>query len=198
MQPVSSASSASSITERQNTLQRMQQQGTTPEEAMAFFDALPAASIDDMYGTWHGEGLPTQHPLDGLLEKFHWYGKRFTGPDDVHPLLFGAADRLWSVNPAYMPMLLIRRYAGFFKSPIVAGLSAPLLQIMRTKQPHARLRMIRFREHLTASMIYDALPIQDIFVQVDTDTRLGVMDLRGDTMPHLFFFVLRRVNPKNL
>ena len=34
---------------------------------------------------------------------------------------------------------------------------------------------------LTATTIYDSLPIQDIFRAVDDDTLLGVMDLRGMT-----------------
>jgi hypothetical protein len=39
-------------------------------------------------------------------------------------------------------------------------------------------------------MIYDFLPIHDVFRQVDDATRLGLMDMRGMDQP--FFFVLRR------
>ena len=39
-------------------------------------------------------------------------------------------------------------------------------------------------------MIYDKLPIQDIFRRVDERTVLGVMDYKGMTQP--YFFVLRR------
>jgi hypothetical protein len=42
----------------------------------------------------------------------------------------------------------------------------------------------------SATMIYDALPINDVFRKVDADTMLGAMDIRGTTEP--FFFVLRR------
>ena len=45
---------------------------------------------------------------------------------------------------------------------------------------------------VTATMIYDALPINDLFRAVDGATRLGLMDLRD--MPQPFFFVLRRDN----
>jgi hypothetical protein len=39
-------------------------------------------------------------------------------------------------------------------------------------------------------MIYDDLPINDVFRKVDNNTVLGVMDLKGMEQP--FFFVLRR------
>jgi hypothetical protein len=43
---------------------------------------------------------------------------------------------------------------------------------------------------LTATLCYDALPINDVFRKVDDDTLVGAMDLRGLEMP--FMFVLRR------
>ena len=39
-------------------------------------------------------------------------------------------------------------------------------------------------------MIYDQLPINDVFRKVDQDAVFGVMDLRGMKSP--FFFILRR------
>ena len=50
--------------------------------------------------------------------------------------------------------------------------------------------MMEHRGVSTATMIYDALPIHDVFRKVDDDTVLGLMDLRG--LPQPFFFVLRR------
>jgi hypothetical protein len=41
-------------------------------------------------------------------------------------------------------------------------------------------------------MVYDAHPIQDVVRAVDDDTVLGAMDIRGDAMPDLFYFTLRR------
>jgi GXWXG protein len=40
-----------------------------------------------MIGSWRGEGVKTGHPMDGLLERFGWHGKRLTGPDGAHPLV---------------------------------------------------------------------------------------------------------------
>lgn len=41
-------------------------------------------------------------------------------------------------------------------------------------------------------MVYDDLPIIDMFRRVDARTVLGVMDMRA--MPLPYFFVLRRVS----
>jgi hypothetical protein len=41
-----------------------------------------------MIGSWRGKGVETGHPIDGLLKRFGWHGKRFTGPDGAHPLIF--------------------------------------------------------------------------------------------------------------
>jgi hypothetical protein len=61
---------------------------------------------------------------------------------------------------------------------------------MATGRPTARLRLTQYRGVVTATMCYDALPINDVFRKVDDDTLVGVMDLRGMTEP--FLFVLRR------
>jgi hypothetical protein len=50
--------------------------------------------------------------------------------------------------------------------------------------------MTEYRGVVTATMIYDSLPINDMFRAVDINKRLGVMDLRGMAQP--FFFVLHR------
>ena len=39
-------------------------------------------------------------------------------------------------------------------------------------------------------MIYDQLPINDVFRKIDRDTVFGVMDLKGMKLP--FFFILQR------
>jgi hypothetical protein len=50
--------------------------------------------------------------------------------------------------------------------------------------------MTTYRGQSSATMIYDQLPILDVFRRIDADTVLGVMDRKGMTAP--FFFVLRR------
>ena len=62
-------------------------QSTAPatETVFAFYDGLAAADVNFMLGRWRGEGLNTGHPLDGVLERFGWYGKEFVDADNVHP-----------------------------------------------------------------------------------------------------------------
>jgi hypothetical protein len=60
----------------------------SPEEALALFDRLQVVRISELLGRWRGGSVATGHPLDGLLKRYHWYGKTFRGPDDVDSLLF--------------------------------------------------------------------------------------------------------------
>lgn len=163
------------------------------DDALAQFDAAPAVDPDFMIGIWRGSELPTGHPLDGMLELSGWWGKQFVDAETVHPLLFPSADgtELWPLNPA----------------PAFAGLGvarkAPLLQRLniakaittgrpglRARGPKARLRTTRYRDVDSATMVYDQLPINDVFRKVDDDTVLGAMDLRGSRRP--YFFMLHR------
>jgi hypothetical protein len=50
--------------------------------------------------------------------------------------------------------------------------------------------MITYRGKSSATMIYDQLPINDVFRKIDEDAVFGVMDLKGMKSP--FFFILRR------
>jgi hypothetical protein len=177
-------------------LQRAEvERGTSVAAALACFDSLPAAPLEIMRGTWRGSGLPTSHPLDGMLEAFGWYGKRFAGPEHVHPLvLTSARGTLFCINPALIPLGLLVRYAPLFKHPRIAPIFRALVPVLRTSKPQARLRMTEYRGVVTATMIYDRLPIHDVFRMVDQHTLLGLMDLRGVSQP--FFFILRRDVPR--
>jgi hypothetical protein len=62
--------------------------------------------------------------------------------------------------------------------------------LLGTTSPKARLRTTRYRGVDTATMIYDQLPINDVFRALHDDAVLGAMDLRGFTTP--YFFVLKR------
>lgn len=168
--------------------------GTTTEAALAFFDSLPPVEIATMIGSWRGKGVETGHPMDGLLERFGWHGKRFTAPDDVHPLVFDQAKgSVFSVNPAMIPVGVVLRHPDLFRHPLAGWLFRAFRFVLRTDQPKARLRMTEYRDVVSATMIYDSLPINDIFRKVDDDSVLGVMDLRFTPQP--FFFVLRREGP---
>ena len=165
--------------------------GVAPEEALAYFDSLPVVAPDEMLGRWRGSALPTGSPLDGLLEAYGWYGKEVLDDETVHPLLF--TDRSGSprpVDPGWLPVSALRDYAGFLQLWPLRTVLTSIRPLLYTDKPKARLREITHRGVVTAAMVYDALPIIDVFRKVSDDVRLGAMDMRG--LPSPFLFVLRR------
>ncbi|MBN1547706.1 MAG: DUF4334 domain-containing protein [Syntrophaceae bacterium] len=164
------------------------------DEALAIFDSLDPVDTDFMLGAWKGVGFPTGHPLDGLLEAYHWHGKRFESPEHVHPLVFSSlGGGTTSVNPIFMiPALLVLDRLPFLKSQAVGRIFQACIWLFSTSRSRARLRMMSYRGKSSATMIYDHLPINDVFRKLDENTVLGVMDLKGMRQP--FFFVLRREN----
>ncbi|MEE9242981.1 MAG: DUF4334 domain-containing protein [Mycobacterium sp.] len=166
---------------------------TATADALTLFDSQPAVEPDFMIGTWHGLELSTNHPLDGMLAATGWWGKAFLDAETVHPLLFPTGDGggLWALNPAlaFGGLGLVTKIPTLkrqnFRSTI-----ATLKPALRARGPKARLRMTRYRNVDTATMIYDQLPINDLFRRLDKNTVLAAMDLRGSRLP--YFFVLRR------
>jgi hypothetical protein len=165
--------------------------GAPIADVLAFFDALPPVPVAELTGAWRGREIPTGNRLDGLLGRFGWHGKRFAGPDDAHPLLFDdGRGGVVGINPALVPLSLALRFAGLFRNPVAAALFRLALPVLRTSRPRARLRMTEYRAVVSATMVYDALPVHDVFRKVDEDTVVGVMDMRGLDPP--FVFVLFR------
>lgn len=163
---------------------------TSTEEALALYDSLPPVEQTYMHGKWHGAGFNTHHPMDGLLETFGWHGKEFIDNDSVHPLVCRDANgNLFNVDPQRIPMSLATG-ASLPRSTFMSRLFLSLKLVLQTKQPRARLRMMEYRGKVSATMIYDHLPIHDVFRKIDDNTVLGIMDLRGLEKP--FFFILRR------
>jgi hypothetical protein len=164
--------------------------GLPREEAVALFDAAPPVAVGEMLGRWRGSGLPTGSPLDGLLESYGWYGKEFRDAETVHPLLFGTPSGPRPVDPALVPMAVLRDRPGLAHSRVARTAFRLARPLVTTSKPRARLRSVEHRGVQTAAMVYDALPIIDVFRRLSDDVRLGLMDLRGLADP--FFFVLRR------
>ncbi|MED5239768.1 MAG: DUF4334 domain-containing protein [Pseudomonadota bacterium] len=162
------------------------------EDALAIFDALEPADTDFMLGAWKGEGFETDHPMDGMLERCHWHGKRFETTEHVHPLVFRKRNgELSSVKPLLaMPGLGLLDKLPILKSEAAGTAFQALIPLLSGNKSAARLRMTTYRGKPTATMVYDNLPINDVFHKVDEDTVLGIMDLKGMKQP--FFFVLRR------
>ncbi len=168
--------------------------GVLPDEVLAFFDGLPAVLPGELTGRWRGSGLLTGSPLDGLLEVYGWYGKQFVDAETVHPLLFrDGAGRPRPVDPALIPLSLLRDRPSLARHRAASTAFSVVRPLLYTKKPTARLRTMEHRGVATAAMVYDALPIIDVFRRVTADAVLGLMDLRG--LPAPFFFVLRRDGP---
>ncbi len=165
----------------------------TTEDAMELFDLLEPVDVGFMIGNWKGESFHTNHPMDGLLEAYHWYGKRFESPEDVHPLVFSTLrGGVANVNPAFMgPTLRV----PMPKSAMVGRIFQALMPFLTTSRSRARLRMTTYRGKSSATMIYDQLPINDVFRKIDQDAVFGVMDLKGMNSP--LFFILRREHGAN-
>ena len=168
---------------------------TTTDEALTVFDAAPAVDPEFMIGTWQGAELPTAHPMDGLLEASGWWGKQFVDAETVHPLLFpkDGGTALWPLSPvlAFGGLGLATKIPAVRNLSLVQPISA-LRPALRTKSAKARLRTTRYRGVDTATMIYDNLPINDVFRRIDDNTVIGAMDYRGGSRP--YFFVLQRNN----
>lgn len=176
--------------ELNNWLSEHVRAATTTAEALSFFDSLEAVPLEMMSGLWKGAELKTKHPLNGKLKNLGWFGKAFITSDRVHPLVFkGHNEKLFSLNTKFIP-------AGLMKIISTRNIESlkPLIkkssQFLKTKQPTARLRMTHFRGVATTTMIYDFLPINDVFRKIDQDTVMGLMDMRDMEDP--FFFILKR------
>jgi len=157
----------------------------TTEQALEICDMLPAVDIATIVGRWRGVEISTGHPFDGLLGPLGWYGKESIDRDNVHPLLFVDGDRIFSVNPKWMPPDLILNW------PLARGKLARILfraagLLLQTTEAHACLRMLEYRGKVSAAMIYDTLPVIDAFRLVDHDTLFGVMEMRGMDKPFIF------------
>jgi hypothetical protein len=109
----------------------------------------------------------------------------------VHPLLFcDRAGRPRPVQPAVAPLTLLRRAPGLVRSRPARLAFAAVRPLLTTRHPAARLRTVQHRGVVTAALVYDRLPVVDVFRQVAPDSVLGLMDMRG--VPGPFAFVLQR------
>jgi hypothetical protein len=162
----------------------------TPEQALQLFDSLEPVNLAFMFGRWQGSGLHTAHPMDGLLEASNWYGKEFIDPETVHPLLFlDSQGQIIKVAPNSTAMNWVSKLP-ILKNEALKPVLILINSLLKTEKSQARLRMMEYRGKVSATMIYDYLPINDAFRRVDENTVLGVMDFK--TLPQPFFFILKR------
>ena len=169
----------------------LEERKATPEEAYQLFQSLETITTDFMHGRWKGSDIETGHRFDGLFEASGWYGKMYLNDEEVHPLVFYSEDKkeLWSVNPKMMPFSL-----NLPKDDLVGTILRLGRFAMETKESKARIRNTEFKGRVTATMLYDEVPINDMFVKIDKNSVLGIMDFKGepDRLENPFFFILER------
>ena len=165
-------------------MRRWRRSGVSTEAALARFDGLPDVKPDELIGAWRGIGMPTGHPLDGLLERLGWRGKRFESDERVDPLIFEPGVAL---DPRWLPLALALHWPRLARSAPVSAGFVLLRPALRARGPTAHLARVAFRGCLSAAMIYDRQPIVDHFRRIDAIRLLGLMQTRSAAP---FFFLL--------
>ncbi|MFC9948823.1 DUF4334 domain-containing protein [Streptomyces pratensis] len=73
---------------------RAEDSAVPAEELDAVWAALPTVRVEEILGEWKGSEFDTGHPLNGMLQKAGWYGKRFLSAGDAKPLMMRGEDGL--------------------------------------------------------------------------------------------------------
>lgn len=107
---------------------------------------LAITTVPQLLGSWRGGDFATGHPASAMLAGLRWHGKRFDAPLDGHPLVCVDDD------------------GALYSNTKAAGGGG------------SSLWEVGFRGEVTATMVYDALPVLDHFKKVDDDTLMGIMD----------------------
>lgn len=136
-----------------------------PAELDALWADLATVEVEEVFGPWRGGDFSTGHIASTVLEKVSWHGKRFDGPLAAVPLVCRGED-------------------GELYSNTEAGGGG-----------EASLWPVAFRGEVTATMVYDRLPVLDHFKRVDDDTLMGIMNGKLDSafgVKDLYYFWLER------
>ncbi|MCM2457588.1 DUF4334 domain-containing protein [Rhizobium sp. CG4] len=159
---------------------------------MERFQRLPPVDLQEMIGLWEGRGIPSGHPLDGVLENLGWFGKRFSAEMRADALLFRAGQkRLIPIDPAWVPLRFALRVHRLGRTQVSSHLFSYLLPWMRARGSVASLKSQPFQGVMSAAMIYDRQPIVDHFRKIDDGIIMGAMVVNGDD--RVYFFELERV-----
>ncbi|APO72126.1 hypothetical protein IE4872_PD01605 (plasmid) [Rhizobium gallicum] len=173
--------------------ERDSMRGDQQQEMASWLRSLEPVQPKDMIGLWKGVGLPSGHPLDGVLENLHWFGKRFHADMRADALLFQRRPgRLVSIDPRYIPIGLAIKAAPLGRTAVARKLFLHLQQALRAKGTTASITLQIFEHVESAAMIYDKQPIVDHFRLVRHDELVGMMCVRGDSCR--YFFRLRKVD----
>jgi len=161
-------------------------------EMTAWFSSLAPVQPTEMLGLWRGAGIPSDHPLDGVLENLGWFGKRFTPDMRADTLLFRSRERrLVAVDPKWIPLRVALRFHAVGRTRGARNLFSYFQRRLRARGTVASLKTMAFGGVESAAMVYDRQPIVDHFRQLDEHRVMGAMVISGDEQ--FFFFELERV-----
>ena len=136
-----------------------------PAELDALWADLATVTVDEVLGAWRGGDFATGHVASQVLEKVRWHGKRFDSPLQALPLV-------------------CRDEQGELYSNTEAGGGG-----------EASLWPVGFRGEVTATMVYDRMPVFDHFKKVDDRTLMGIMNGKLEAafgVTDLYYFWLER------
>lgn len=136
-----------------------------PADLDALWSDLVVLQVDEMLGAWRGGDFATGHIASLVLQKVNWHGKRFNAPLDVLPIVCRGEDGVLRANEE------------------AAGGGG------------ASLWPVGFRDEVTATMVYDKMPVFDHFKRVDESTVMGIMNGKLASafgIPDLYYFWLER------
>jgi hypothetical protein len=136
-----------------------------PADLDALWADLAPLGVQEILGPWRGGDFATGHVASTVLEKVRWHGKRFDGPLAAVPLVCRGEDG----------ELYSHKQAG-------GGGEASLWEV-------------GFRGEVTATMVYDRMPVFDHFKRVDDDTLMGIMSGKLEAafgVKDLYYFWLER------
>ena len=129
----------------------------SPEAAIAFFDSLPPASVEQLTGRWVGCDILTGHNFDGMLSAAGWRSKKFHSNGRAHPLVFDLP--FWGeveLNPWLLPIEISSKLMPFPGRDTMLSVSTQLLwPFFYTRESHARLEIVEFRGE---SIVTDLFP----------------------------------------
>jgi hypothetical protein len=128
---------------------------------------LRPVGVAEILGPWRGGDFATGHVISTVLERTGWHGKRFDSALDAKPLICRDPD------------------GGLYSNTDAAG------------GGEASLWEVDFRGEVTATMVYDKLPVFDHFKAVDDapSTLMGIMNGKLASafgIEDLYYFWLER------
>lgn len=166
---------------------------SSQEQVNAWFRSLEPVLPKEMVGLWRGTGVPSGHPLDGVLENLQWFGKRFHPNLRADTLLFQwRPGRLVPIEPGFFPIGLVLRLAPFGRSLLARNLFSYLQKAFHARGTTASLRLSTVDGVETAAMVYDRQAIVDHFRRIDQNEVAGMMCVDRDK--RRYFFTLRKVD----